>query len=202
MCWKVLAKWVIAASLFRTSCDDPWVWVNSDPVSTTSIHNAFVFNPFYLQFLQNHPAPLFHTRCTITVFLNYPGLLLKDNMSSNLTSIRIIAHTSVMAGAPALFIQIFRLSQTVLRPLGRSSFPTVTQQKARTAVTAPQKFVARQVRQQYRIKQISAQSVYQQRPKQPTDTVGPVGHGFGLGLIRRPGLRSSLYPTRISVTGS
>lgn len=86
-------------------------------------------------------------------------------MSFTLTSIQIIAHTSVMVGAPAVFTGASKLTQTILRPLGRSSFSTVAQQKAPKAVTVPQRFLARRMREHYRIKQTSARSVYQQKQR-------------------------------------
>ena len=131
---------------------------------------ALSFYLFYLKFFQNHSAPLFHTRYTITVFLDSPGLLVKDNMSLTLTSIRTIAHISVMVGAPALFVGASKFSQTIFRPLGQSTFSTVVQQKAPKSVTMPQRFLARRMREQHRIEQMSARPRYQQKPRESAVT--------------------------------
>lgn len=70
-----------------------------------------------------------------------------------------------MEEASALFMAASKLSQTLLRLSVRSSFSTVAQQKAPKAVIVPQKFLARRMREQYRIKKIRAHSVYQQKPR-------------------------------------
>ncbi|KAL5447356.1 hypothetical protein PMIN06_007511 [Paraphaeosphaeria minitans] len=133
---------------------------------------------------------------------NCPALLLKDDMSFTLTSIRTIAHASFMARAPALFIGLSKLSQTVLRPLGRSNFSTVAQQKAPKApkaVIVPQKFLARRVRQQYPIQQKCSRSAYQQKPRILAATTyrccqsGRAGFWFNFNLTFWPVLFVLLY---------
>ncbi|KAK3203086.1 hypothetical protein GRF29_112g188247 [Pseudopithomyces chartarum] len=70
-----------------------------------------------------------------------------------------------MPRAPALFMGAPKLGQTALHPLGRETFSPVAQRKAATAVNGPQRFLARKVREQYRIEQARARSLYQQQAR-------------------------------------
>jgi hypothetical protein len=64
--------------LWHRGCDEPCIWVNSVPDVMSSKLKRFRFiSRSTVNFLQNHAAPLFHTRYTITIFLNCPGLLFK-----------------------------------------------------------------------------------------------------------------------------
>lgn len=82
-------------------------------------------------------------------------------MSLTLNSIRKSAYTSLVGRAPALLIGASKL--ILFHLLGRSSFSTVAQQNAQKAVTLPQNFLARQMRQRHHTRQISVGSVYARR---------------------------------------
>jgi hypothetical protein len=86
-------------------------------------------------------------------------------MSLTMTSIRTIAHTSVMAGAPIILIAASHSSQTSLRPLGRNGFSSAVQQEAPKADNRSQKFLARRMRQHHRNEQLSARPVHPQKAR-------------------------------------
>lgn len=86
-------------------------------------------------------------------------------MSLIWTSVRTVANAAVMPRAPALLMGAPKLGQTAHHPLGPKTFSPVAQRKAATAVNGPQKFLARKVREQYRIEQARVQNLYQQQAR-------------------------------------
>ncbi|OAL06396.1 hypothetical protein IQ06DRAFT_343609 [Phaeosphaeriaceae sp. SRC1lsM3a] len=77
-----------------------------------------------------------------------------------------------MARAAAPLTGAWKLSQTILRPQGQSSFSTAVQRKAPKAVVVSQKFLARRMRQQYRINQTSVQPINQQLVRKLAEAIG------------------------------
>lgn len=153
------------ASLLGDKFDCPLTQLNGSPTSTTSLYQRPRCS--LSSIVRTRSASNSHAHHTITIFLVYPGLLLRDSMSLLPTSFQTIARTSIKAGAPAFLVGASRLSRTIFRPPGRISFSSMAQQKAPKEVGVPQvgvphDFLVRRERQRYRR---STQLMQRQQPK-------------------------------------